>query len=298
MTTSELPADFDPAVYRTLYPDLATKNDAELARHYNAHGRREGRRAHALSDRREFARLAAGVTALEIGPFANPMLAGPDVSYADISPTPVLRELAGRLDLDPAGVPEIDWVVAPNDLGVIDRRFDAVLSSHAIEHQPNLVGHLRQVDALLNDGGRYFVLVPDYRYCFDHFKSPSTIVEVLDAYVRDVRLHDPRSLMLSRLRLAHNDAVRHWAGDHGNPDDHPSFPGQDRLTRLRLALDAMAGDPEVLKNEHAWFFTPDTFVDIVADLTALELVDLRLERLYPTLYNSLEFWAVLRKTGR
>lgn len=294
-STIELPPDFDPDVYRSLYPDVASFGDVRLATHYRVHGRREGRRAHTLATRGDFAALAANVKALEIGPFANPMLAGGSVRYADINSTGDLRRLAEQLDLDPNGVPNIDWVVTPNDLGSIDERFDAVLSSHAIEHQPNLVGHLRQVSRLLNDGGRYFVLVPDYRYCFDHFKTPSTIADVLDAHVRNAVLHDPRSLILSRLRLTHNDAVRHWSGDHGIFEHNPLFPDQDRITRLRLALDAATQDPDALRNEHAWFFTPDSFTSILDDLLGVGLIDLRVERLYPTLFNALEFWAVLRK---
>lgn len=296
-STFDLPPDFDPDVYRSVYPDVASFGDVRLATHYRVHGRREGRRAHALATRSDFAALAANVKALEIGPFAMPLLRGANVRYADINSTADLRKLAEQLDLDPAGVPNIDWVVTPNDLGAIDERFDAVLSSHAIEHQPNLVGHLRQVSRLLNDGGRYFVLVPDHRYCFDHFKAASTIADVLDAYVRDAVLHDPRSLILSRLRLAHNDAVRHWSGDHGIFEHNPLFPDQDRITRLRLALDAAQHDPAALRNEHAWFFTPDSFATILEDLLGVGVIDLQVERLYPTLFNSLEFWVVLRKAG-
>lgn len=291
----ELPPDFDAEVYRSLYPDVASLDDTRLATHYRVHGRREGRRAHSIPNRTAFAALAANLRALEIGPFARPLLAGPNVRYADINATEDLRRLAAQSDLDPAGVPDIDWVVTPNDLGSIDERFEAVLSSHAIEHQPNLVGHLRQVSRLLLDGGRYFLLVPDHRYCFDHFKAESTIADVLDAYLRDAVLHDPRSLILSRLRLTHNDAVRHWNGDHGIWEFNPTFPDHDRVLRMRLALDAAMNDPEALRNEHAWFFTPESFSGILDDLLALELVDLRVERLYPTLFNSLEFWAVLRK---
>lgn len=291
----ELPPDFDADIYRSLYPALSSLSDTRLLNHYLLSGRKEGRRAHALAGRNDFAALAAHGRALEIGPFANPLLSGPGVSYADINSSEELRRLAVLENLDPAGVPEIKWVVQPNNLGIIDEQFDSALSSHAIEHQPNLVGHLRQVSQLLVAGGRYFLLVPDYRYCFDHFKTQSTIVDVLDAFARNVTLHDPKSLILSRLRMTHNDAVRHWIGDHGELEVNPWFPDHDRIARLRLALDGALHDPSTLRNEHAWFFTPESFASILEDLAALDLIDFRLERLYPTLCHSLEFWAVLRK---
>lgn len=288
------PDAFDLRVYRDLYPDLAHLDDAALLAHYERHGRNEGRRAHRIPDRVQFAALAADATALEIGPFAQPLLSGPRVRYADIYPTDELRRMAQRAGLDSDRVPQIDWVVKPTDLGAIDATFEVVLTSHVIEHQPNLVGHLRQVRALLEPGGCYLLAIPDHRYCFDHFKSPSTIVDVLDAFVRDVHRHDPRSLIRSRYQVTHNDPVRHWAGDHGLPDHNPHFPFTDRIQLLGDALAMLDSHSGGLYDDHAWFFTPDSFGAIIDDLTALQLVPFSVERLYPTLHNTLEFWAILR----
>jgi SAM-dependent methyltransferase len=291
----EPPLDFDANTYRSLYPDLTHLNDRLIQAHYERYGKEEGRRAHTLANRNEFAQLLSAERALEIGPFTRPLLSGPKVSYADIYSTEQLQEMAPGIGLDATGVPNIQWVVSPGDLGAIDEKFDAVLTSHVIEHQPNLVGHLSQVSGLLNEGGRYLVLAPDYRYCFDHFMKPSTISEVLDAHVRKLAMHDPRSLIASRLLLAHNDAVRHWGGDHGDVNINPAFPDRDRTTRLKLAVNQAVDTPETLLNEHAWFFTADTFTEIMSDLLALELMDLEVERLYPSMRNTIEFWAILRK---
>jgi SAM-dependent methyltransferase len=291
----EPPLDFDATTYRSLYPDLTHLNDRLIQAHYERYGKEEGRRAHTLANRNEFAQLLSAERALEIGPFTRPLLSGPKVSYADIYSTEQLQEMAPGIGLDATGVPNIQWVVSPGDLGAIDEKFDAVLTSHVIEHQPNLVGHLSQVSGLLNEGGRYLVLAPDYRYCFDHFMKPSTISEVLDAHVRKLAMHDPRSLIASRLLLAHNDAVRHWGGDHGDVNINPAFPDRDRTTRLKLAVNQAVDTPETLLNEHAWFFTADTFTEIMSDLLALELMDLEVERLYPSMRNTIEFWAILRK---
>ena len=291
----EPPLDFDATTYRSLYPDLTHLNDRLIQAHYERYGKEEGRRAHTLANRNEFAQLLSAERALEIGPFTRPLLSGPKVSYADIYSTEQLQEMAPGIGLDASGVPNIQWVVSPGDLGAIDEKFDAVLTSHVIEHQPNLVGHLSQVSGLLNEGGRYLVLAPDYRYCFDHFMKPSTISEVLDAHVRKLAMHDPRSLIASRLLLAHNDAVRHWSGDHGDVNINPAFPDRDRTTRLKLAVNQAVDTPETLVNEHAWFFTADTFAEIMSDLLALELMDLEVERLYPSMRNTIEFWAILRK---
>ena len=52
-------------------------------------------------------------------------------------------------------------------------------SSHCIEHQVELVRHLKlkAVSRLLSPLGVYLMLVPDYCFCFDHFQTASTSID-------------------------------------------------------------------------------------------------------------------------
>ena len=294
MTTGIPPQEFDAQLYKNLWTDLADMSEAELAVHYQEFGREEGRRCHQIVDRSQFASIADGMV-LEIGPFASPVIKGPQARYADILPTEQLKKNAVELGLDDSSVPNIDWVVEPTDLSPIDQTFDSVFSSHAIEHQPNLVKHLQQVESLLNEGGRYFLAIPDHRYCFDHFKPTSTIDEVIGTYLEAPRAHSARSV-IQRLRLnTHNDSVRHWEGDHGSIGDNPYYPDLKGLELIRQAVnefDAMGSTP---LNEHSWFFTPEEFRKIISTCFELGLIQLTVERLYPTMRGSIEFWAILCK---
>ena len=51
------------------------------------------------------------------------------------------------------------------------------VSSHCIEHQIELVRHLKAVSRLLSPLGVYLMLVPDYCFCFDHFQTASTSID-------------------------------------------------------------------------------------------------------------------------
>jgi SAM-dependent methyltransferase len=163
-----LPQAFDETMYRSLHLDLAHMTEAELLAHYETFGRKEGRTANGLRDRNGVVALVSkNATVLEIGPFCNPLLSGTNVSYFDVLSEEAL--VARASCLDPSGVPHIEYVSPTSDLSIVDRRFDVVISSHCLEHQVDLIGHLKEVGHLLLPGGAYFLLVPDKRYCFDHF---------------------------------------------------------------------------------------------------------------------------------
>jgi SAM-dependent methyltransferase len=129
-------------------------SDAELLDHYNNFGRNEGRTGNSLHNRNDFAALVPkNAAALEIGPYCAPLLRGANVSYFDLLSQ---KELVARANLrghDAAGVPYIDYVSPTAELSIVDRSFDVVLSSHCMEHQPDLVGHLQGVGKLLRPGG-------------------------------------------------------------------------------------------------------------------------------------------------
>ena len=290
-----IPLPFEAWAYRVINPELESLSDDELLVHYETTGRSNGLRCHQVVDRLAFVNLIpASIHTLEIGPYARPLLNGPNVKYVDVYSTKELKKLAPAVGMDPNEVPHINWVAKPSDLSSVDEHFGAVLSSHVIEHQPDFIHHLNQISEILKHGGRYFVLIPDHRYCFDHFMTPSTITDVVAAHLHKRTGHTAESLLESRLLMTHNDPIEHWNGNHGDPLVNPHFPGLDRIDRIKIAIDSFYENNEYIKNEHAWYFTPESFMSIVNDLIALNLINIEVERIYPTMRNSGEFWVILR----
>ncbi|HEU4805004.1 MAG TPA: methyltransferase domain-containing protein [Nitrobacter sp.] len=228
--------------------------------------------------RPDFKQLIHG-RVLEIGPFYTPFLSGPGVEYFDVKDQEKLREMAVQLDLDPSGCPPIHHVSPDGDLAIVQGQFDAVFSSHAIEHQPDLIGHLNRVADLLRPGGRYFAIVPDKRYCFDHFRECSTLEDVIGQEGK--RLSDPRAISASHHR-AHNDPVRHWAWRHGPVlSDHEGE---------RHALERLDAGEYV--DTHNWTFTPATFRQIAEALYETGKTKLKPLVVHDTAFRSCEFMAV------
>lgn len=292
MSIEDLPAEFDFAFYQRSYSDLSDRGEALLREHYETFGRGEGRSASPASRRKGFLDLVpSDRPVLEIGPFYSPCVRGRNVAYFDVLDQQALRERAKKIGHPANTVPRIDYLDPNGDLSVVKDTFAAVVSSHCIEHQPDLVYHLQQVARLLEPGGRYFLLVPNKLYCFDHFIAESTIANVLDAHRAGLRVHRLESVIEHRALTTHNDPGRHWKGDHADPSYWSTIPAR---TRAALAeYDAAKGG---YVDVHAWQFTPPSFRRIVQYLFELGLIALQPERVYDTPHGSNEFTAVLRKT--
>lgn len=283
------PPTIDPATYRATDPALADFDDEAAIAHYRAHGRDKGVVASPLALRENLlAFIDDDISILEIGPFWRPLKRGPTVEYLDVLDAAALRERAARTHGNPAGVPDLIHHVG--GLEQVDCRYDAVVSSHAIEHQPDLVRHLQQIERILNPGGGYFLLVPDRRYCFDHFIADSSVADVIEAYHEKRTAHPLKSLIEHRALTTHNAPLRHWQGDHGNPQ-------RNRPARIQAALDEYdraAGD---YVDVHAWYFTPPTFRSMMTDLREIGLIGLDIAGLYHPAYGRNEFCAILKRPG-
>lgn len=278
--------EFDPSFYRANNRDLANHDELALKEHYDLHGRHEGRRASRSAARDGFnAALQYADKALEIGPFNKPVLSGSNAKFFDVLSQEALRQRAVNIGVSPAGVPKIDYVSPTADLGIVDEEFDLVVSSHSIEHQVDLVRHLKQVERLLVPDGVYAMWIPNCRYCFDHYLPPSELPDVLDAYYEERKVHRLAKVIEHRAFTTHNDPRRHWDGDHG---------AQSRGTSsIRAAISEWKSADGGYIDVHAWQFTPSSFRNLIGELNQLGLTELRIHRVYETLRNSNEFAAVL-----
>jgi SAM-dependent methyltransferase len=282
-----IPPRFDPAYYRRENPDLGLSDDKAASLHYVTAGRAEGRAASPFAFReRLIAEIGDGRSVLEIGPFCRPLLRGANVEYFDVLDADGLRQRATALGIDPRDCPERIHHVG--DLGQVDGRYDAVVSSHAVEHQPDLVSHLEQVSRVLAPGGQYFLMIPDKRYCLDHFLPESGIAQILQAHEDKRTIHSLASVVEHSAMVTHNDPVRHWRGDHGEPSP------RDRTRRIRQAIAHHTASENGYVDVHAWQFTPDSFADIIAALGELGLIRLDLVGVYDTPRDRAEFCAVLQ----
>ncbi len=224
---------------------------------------------------------------LEIGPFYNPICRGENIKYFDILSQAELIQRAEDIieNQDLSNIPNIDFVSPTGDLSIINEKFDVIVSSHVIEHQLDLIKHLNMVNSLLNEGGSYYLIVPDKRYCFDHFINESTIADVINGNFEKKEKHSIKSVIENKALTTHNSAVRHWEGDHGDISNN--------IDKIKKAIADFKTGKYI--DVHAWYFTPDSFKNIVKKLDDLNLIDFSITKLYPTRKETFEFYTVLQK---
>jgi predicted SAM-dependent methyltransferase len=67
------------------------------------------------------------------------------------------------------------------------KKYDFVVTSHAIEHFANPIKTLKLWEKyILKPGGYILSIVPDYEYCFDRKRPLTTLDHLIDDYVSDI----------------------------------------------------------------------------------------------------------------
>ncbi|KEZ21336.1 hypothetical protein CP98_00013 [Sphingobium yanoikuyae] len=284
---ANIPLAFDAAFYTRKYPDLSELSPESAEDHFLRYGIVEGRQGHPRGARPAFTDyINTFDNVLEIGPFCSPVARGENVKYLDVFNEAQLRDRAEELGMDASRCPaKIDYV---GDISNVRETFDAVVSSHSIEHQPDLIHHLKGVEGVLNHGGVYLIFIPDKRYCFDHYIQESAVGEVVQAHHERRTSHILRSVIEHHALNTHNDPRRHWAGDH--EVEH----GKPLADRIQDAI-GIYKNSEGYVDVHAWYFTPNSFVNVMSNLMEGGFTELSVVECHASLRDELEFFAIMKK---
>jgi SAM-dependent methyltransferase len=279
----------DVAFYRTIYGDLHELTDAQLVEHYHRFGEGEGRIASALGCIPHLlASIGATEDVLEIGPSIYPTIKEGRVKYFDLVDSDGLVARAASLGYPSVATPKIDYVSPIGDLSIVeDNAFDVVFSCHCIEHVPDLILHFNEVARILRPGGRYIIMAPDKRYCFEHYIPASTVADVVQAHYERRTTQSLANFIESHALRTHNETKRHWAGDHGV---QTCFEDSNAVaTAIQMHRDAN-GD---YRDLHAWRFTPRSFRAILRQLVSAHLTRLSPDCVLGTARDTNTFVAIL-----
>lgn len=305
------PLEFDLNIYKNENIHLRKMNNNELTSHYSYYGCNQGLISTNIKNRYDFINLIPkNKMILEIGPLCFPSMPVncSNVHTLDYFSKEELKEnYKNDTNVNINNICDVTYVLKNNVKysDKIPKIFDYCFSSHNIEHVPCIISFLNNVSSILKDSSYFFLCIPDYRFCFDHFRNPSNIFEVLNSYYNNQDKPCPVSYLESKYFTCHNDSVRHW--ETMNDSTKNSFVAINEYKGfLTTQKNKIVNEIEDIKNKyseckskyldsHCWKFTPFTFRTIIEILYETKYIDFQIERVYKTLKGSNEFYVILKK---
>lgn len=240
-----------------------------------------------------------GRIGVELGPLNKPLILREDgeVLYADHRSTEDLRRKYAEHDTvvgaQASTIVDVDLVLEnqtlPEALGS-RAPVDYVVASHVLEHIADPVGWLAEIAGILRDGGVLFLVVPDKRFTFDFYRTPSTAGDLVASHLTRATIGSPAQVFEHVARAAAVDVPAVWSGRGRTPE--PMFDSQ-----LGSALVHARGvaDSGFYFDVHCTVYTPVSFLAVFRDLIALGLIPFEIAEIVPTPRYALEFYVTLRK---
>lgn len=173
------------------------------------------------------------------------------------------------------------------DLIPPELRFDIVFSSHSLEHQIDLIGHLRSIEKLLAPGGRLLLILPDYRCSFDVFRYPTVTSDAILVHRDPGKVHRGKQIFDHMTRTVDINPIRRLRAPDKSAAkfNYPLAAGID-------ALDNAEKEEARYEDAHAWVFSPASFRLLLLELYMLGFIRLKVESISPTYKN--QFFVVLQ----
>jgi hypothetical protein len=190
-------------------------------------------------------------------------------------------------------IQEVDFVFNGSPIETLipgTLRFDYIYSSHALEHQVDLIGHLRSLERILKTTGKVIMIIPDHRACFDCLRFPTVTSDALTAHLRSQTVHQGKQVYEA---LAQGINVN--PGRRVNRFDLLSAEFYHSLESAYKSVCASEVDLTNYRDVHAWTFTPISFQLLLVELFLLDLISFKLLRVSSTFGN--QFCAVLSLTS-
>lgn len=171
--------------------------------------------------------------------------------------------------------------------------YDFAIASQVAQYVPNILGWFRSIFEVLRIGGVLNLSLPDRRFMFDIKRKTSSLGEIIEAYYLDYDRPSLRQIFDHTFQAAAVDPFRLWAED---------FPIEG-LPRLSgdIALDlAHAQVRETFASQryitcHCWVFTPLSFLDLIENVSRLQLFPFVISQFSATEAGSCEFFVSFRR---
>lgn len=235
-------------------------------------------------------------TGIEIGPLMNPLVKKSEgnVEYIDRATTDEIKKWYSRnksVDLDK--IVNVDHVWGDQSLAEATGKknyYNYCVAAHVIEHVPDLIGWLKEIEEVLCDNGIASFSVPDKRYTFDYLRPETVPADLIDAYLRKLKKPSIRHIYDHFSSFTEIDIRDAWSK---NFDTSSLKPIKDPKRIFDICADAQQHDKYI--DSHCWVFTSESFLKLLDSLNAIGLFNFRIKRFFGVEKHNFEFVVQLEK---
>jgi predicted SAM-dependent methyltransferase len=232
---------------------------------------------------------------IEIGPSHAPLAPKKEGYRVDIidhmGREDLLKKYQGHnINLD--NIEEVDYVWSGQTYAELTgkpKHYDWIIASHVIEHTPDLIDFLINCDAVLKDEGVLSLVIPDKRYCFDHFRPITGISSIIDKHFSTNKIHSAGTVAEYFLNVVSKEGDIGWHAHSGG-----TFKLVHTLHDARNGMQSVR-EHEAYIDVHAWCFVPHSFRLLIHDLYGLGLISFKEVSFQST--DGYEFYITLSRQG-
>lgn len=236
------------------------------------------------------------LTGIEIGPLVRPIVTRDqsDVRYVDRASTKELQQWYSKdPDINIEDIMAIDYVWGEQSLTEATgtkEAFDYCIASHVIEHIPDLITWLQEIDSILKPGAIASFAVPDRRYTFDFLRSETTIAELVEAHIEKRRKPSLKQIYDHFANHTDVDITEAWQPDYNGAHLKPNKAAEQVL---KICEDAFKTGKYI--DSHCSVFTETSFFTLLNAISELGLLNFRIKHAFPVPTGMLEFYVQLEK---
>ncbi|MFQ6540283.1 MULTISPECIES: methyltransferase domain-containing protein [Aphanothece] len=211
----------------------------------------------------------------EIGALANP-IAPPGSVFIDAFTKYENIRLKGITDINLINkMPEIGciWDGSSRLEPIMPIKCNCIIASHVIEHIANPIRWLKHLSECLATGGWLSLVIPDKRYCFDHFRPLTSPGNLIDAFNNAYARPTLGQVLDMRIYCHRFNGANSWSrhSQISSRDLAPVFEGEFKQELLKDFK--RRHDLGEYIDSHCWCFTAESFVFALEQIKSIDLID-------------------------